>query len=115
VAALGVLTLALGIGATTTIFSLAHAVWLKPLPYTDPAGLVTIHDVHPASSTTASVSPPEIEDYRTGTTSFSGVAGFAYGAGIVRLNGDPVRIIAFNVTHDLFRVLGVAPVLGRDF
>ena len=106
-------TLLLGIGATTVIFSMAWAIWLAPLPYSDPGALVDLGDAY-GGGAGGTISVPELEDYdRTGV--FDGVAGYQYGASIVRLGGEPVRVLAFTVSPNLFDVLGVRAALGRAF
>jgi hypothetical protein len=70
-----VLPLALGIGATTAIFSAVHGVLLRPLPYREPEQLVTINHYYPSlKGLQASVSAPSFTDYRDRTRSFTGVA-----------------------------------------
>jgi putative ABC transport system permease protein len=113
--AVALLTLALGIGATSAIFSLAYSIWLKPLPFHAPDRLVVVEDVHRKSGTTASVSQPEIPEFRAGTTSFAGMAAYRYGAQVARIDDDRVRIVAYAVTPNLFDVLGRQPVIGRGF
>jgi DNA-binding PadR family transcriptional regulator len=113
--ALAVAMLAIGIGAVSTVFTLAHALWLKPLPYLEPQRLVWIHARHVPSSSTSSLTPVELAQYAQPERALAGVAGFSYSAGIVRVNGEPVRMVAHFVTPNLFRVLGVRPAIGRDF
>jgi putative ABC transport system permease protein len=108
-----VATMALGIGASTAVFALAWAIWLKPLPYADPAGLVSVEDVS-RSGTSANVSAPELEDLQD-VRSLSGISGYVYAAGVAMVDDEPVRIRAFRVAPDLFPVLGVRPALGRGF
>lgn len=112
--ALAVATLAIGIGAVSTVFGLAHALWLKPLPYAAPERLVWIQAEHQASKAPASLTASEFDQYSQSQT-LAGAAGFSYGAGIARVNGEPLRIVAYRVSTNLFRVLGVRPALGRDF
>ena len=112
-AAVAVLTLALGIGATSAIFSLAYAVWLKPLPFQAPDRLVTLLDRHVKSGSLDALSAPEVPDMREGTRSFSGLAAYAYAAQVVRIGGERVRLQTDPVTPNLFAVLGVGPDLGR--
>ena len=68
-ALVAVLTLAAGIGTASAIFSLAYAIWLKPLPYRDADRLVVLQSVHAKSGSWASSSGPEIADYREGAAS----------------------------------------------
>ena len=111
---LAVVTLAVGIGAVSAVFSLAYALWLKPLPYREPDRLVWIHAKHERSGATSSLTVAEFAEYRRESQSLSEVAGFRYGAGILRAL-EPVRIVAHPVTPNLFRVLGTMPAIGRDF
>jgi putative ABC transport system permease protein len=113
--ALAVGTLAIGIGAVSTAFSLAYALWLKPLPYHEPDRLVWVHARHVPSGTLSSLTAVELAEYGRGPRTLTAIAGFHYGAQIARINGEPVRIVAHRVTPDLFRVLGVRPAIGRDF
>jgi putative ABC transport system permease protein len=112
---LAAVTLAIGIGAISTVFSLAHALWLKPVPYQDPDQLVWIHALHAPSGTTRSMTVAEFDAQRRDSQTLSAVAGFVYGARIAKVNNVPLRIVAHAVTPNLFRVLGVNPVMGRDF
>ncbi len=107
------LTLALGIGATTTIFSLAYGIWLKPLPFADPGRLVTFRDVYRDGDGWA-ISAPEVQDLRQ-TRSLQGAAIYGYGAAITTVGDEPVRLTAYRVSTDLFPVLGVTPARGRFF
>jgi predicted permease len=113
--ALAVTTLAIGIGAVSTVFSFAYALWLKPLPYRDPAALVWVQARHEPTRSTASLTSLELGEYQRGGGALSAIAGFSYGAGIARVGGEPLRIVAYRVSPNLFRVLGVPPAIGRDF
>ena len=113
--ALAVLSLAVGIGAVSTVFSLAHALWLKPLPWFEPDRVVWIQSRHEASGTASSLHALELADYMRAGRSLSAVAGFSYGARIAKVNGEPVRIASHHVSPNIFRVLGVRPAIGRDF
>lgn len=104
-----ILTLALGIGACTAIFSLLNGVLLRPLPYRDPARLVTV------MQRTGAETPADFHDMLTETQSFSGLAA-ALGDGVVLTGVDrPEDIRSLRVTESLFTILGVAPQLGRTF
>ena len=107
-------TLALGIGASTAIFGLAWAIWLKPMPYEHPEQLVRLYDMYRGAGG-GGVSAPEVHHLRRDVRSFSDVAGYAYGAGITFLDGEPARISAYQVPPNLFTMLGVTPALGRGF
>jgi len=112
-----VLTLALGIGATTAIFSLVEGVLLRPLPFHDPDGLVTISDSLNAESQIddAGVTAAEIRTYLHDTTSFSSLGGYTgFGYELSGL-GEPVMVNAARMTAGVFPSLGVAPLMGRVF
>jgi putative ABC transport system permease protein len=114
--AVAVLTLALGAGATTAIFTLVNAVILRPLPFPGPDRLVRFWESNPEKGwPTFSVSHPNFLDWRSQSRSFerlaaSGGAGFTLTSG-----GDPEIIRASAVTVDFFPVLGATPALGRNF
>ncbi len=112
-AAIAVTTLALGIGATTIIYSLVDGILLKPLPIAEPDGVVLARELTP-SGQNMSVSWPNFVDWQTRATSFQGLAAWrglpANLTGIDR----PRRVMIRQVTWNLFSVLGVHPVLGRD-
>jgi putative ABC transport system permease protein len=110
-----VLTLALGIGANTAVYSVIQHVLLTPLPYHDPDRAVVIWSKWRGFDKTW-VSDAEATDYATRVPAFS--AAGAWSGAQVNLTGDgadPVRIGAALVTPNLFGVLGVSPILGRTF
>jgi len=111
-----ILTLALGIGANTAIFSVVHGVILKPLPYPEPARLVFITSQFPALGFDQFwVSAPEFLEFRERNQSFEDVG--AYRAGEVNLGtqDQPRRVVSAVITSELMPVLGVAPIRGRQF
>jgi putative ABC transport system permease protein len=111
-----VLTLALGIGANTAIFSVVNAVILRPLAYPRPERLMYISSQFPALGFDQFwVDPPEFFEFRERTRAFSSVGAFS--AGNVNLSGGdrPQRVVAAVVSASLFQTLGVAPMLGRTF
>jgi predicted permease len=112
--AAAMLTLALGIGATTAVFSVIQHVLLTPLPYREPDNVAVIWSKWKGFDKTW-ISDDEVRDYRTRTASFEDVG--AWSVGQVNLNGDgdPARVGSAAVTPNLFAVLGVAPMLGRTF
>lgn len=109
-----VLTLALGIGANTAVFSVVKHVLLTPLPYTEPERVAVIWSKWKGFDKTW-VSDAEADDYRRRTSAFTDVG--AWSVGQVNLNGDgdAVRIGSAQVTPNLFNVLGTPPLLGRTF
>ncbi len=114
--AVAMLTLALGIGANTTIFSVINAVLLKPLPYGDADRLLAISQTDRASGTTGvSVSFTKFTAILEQNKSLASVGAFyAYSPSLVS-DREPELLNAVRVSGDLFRVLGVRPFLGRDF
>ncbi len=114
--ATAVLTLALGIGANTAIFTMANALLLRPLPYADPARLVLVSGAQPNESAgDGELSLPFFDALRDGSRSFSGLAACIFENFGLTGRGDPVQISAARVTWNFFGVLGVKPILGRTF
>jgi putative ABC transport system permease protein len=111
-----VLTLALGIGASTTIFSVVNGVVLRPLEYPDPEQLVRItSDLRGFGATDTGVGTAELIDYQSRTDLFTGVAGLLPVSANVTSGDVPERIDMMLVSWTYFSVLGVAPVHGRVF
>ena len=109
-----VLALALGIGATTAIFSLIEAILLRPLPFADPDKLVMLGD-RIGNIKLLPVTAREIATYTNATTAFSSVGGFAT-AGYELSGGEtPERIDGARLNASVFPTLGVQPILGRAF
>ena len=109
-----VVTLALGIGANTAIFSVIDAVLLRPLPYADPGRLVTIDHFYPSlNNLKAGVSPPGFRDYAGQTQLFSVSAVETGWVPSLTGRGDPTRVFGGQVSGRHFEMLGVAPALGR--
>src|SRR5690348_14808283 len=114
-----VLTLALGIGANTAIFSVVNTVLLRALPYRSPDALVSIEHFYPSlNNMEAPVSARGFRDYRDKTSSFESVAvETPFGANLTG-TGDPERVPGVRVSGDWFHTLGVGAaqgrVLGRD-
>jgi predicted permease len=114
--AVAVLTLALGIGANTAIFSVVNAVLLSPLPYADADRLVMVKEILPnISPQPFEVSGPDITHIQKLNHVFEGVAGFREWTYEFSGSGEPERVAANRVSSDLFRVLGVPPIVGRAF
>ena len=115
--ALAVLTLTLGIGADTALFSLMDAVLLRPLPYRQPDRLVRIWQSEPKmSEARLGTAPPEFAAYRDRTRTFSSVAGYQDDSFDVTANDQhSEHIPACRVSASLFSTLDVAPLLGRVF
>ena len=113
---LAVVTLALGIGLNTAIFSLIHDLFLRGLPFSEPDRLVHVYgEMKERNLTQLPYSIPRYWHYRDGQTVFSGVAADNGNAMTLTGLGDPVQINTANVTSNYFDVLGVRPILGRTF
>ena len=110
-------TLAIGIGATTAIFSLVDAVLLRPLPYRQPERLVLLWGAETGQRSGSSwASYPDFVDFEDQVESFEGLAAWSTGgATLTGYGGEPVRIGLARVTHDLFPLVGVNPRMGRSF
>jgi hypothetical protein len=108
--AVAVLTLALGIGANTAVFSIINAVLLAELPYADPARLITLTQSFPAiGEAHMGVSPPEYLDYRDRARVFASIAGYSRTTLDVTGDGESEPIDAVQATGSLFATLGVSP------
>jgi putative ABC transport system permease protein len=111
-----VLTLALGIGANTAIFSVVNGVLLRPLPYPAPDQLVYIWDrLDWIGFPRASVSGPQISDLRQQSRSFAGFASLRTGTTELSGTGEPERLDAAYASANLFDLLGVNAAVGRTF
>ena len=111
-----ILALALGIGANTAIFSVVNTVLLSPLPYSNPDQLVWIWETNPSSGIkTEPASLPNYNDWRKQNQSFQDIAAFANTTLTFTGEGEPERIPSAVVSSNFFKVLGVEPVLGRNF
>jgi putative ABC transport system permease protein len=111
-----VATLALGIGANTTIFSLVQTMLLEPLPYQDPDRVVMVWEDRTAAGFPRNTpAPANYRDWRTMNRSFTDMAATAFA--FANLTGDsgPELVVGRRVTPNFFSVLGVQPVLGRTF
>ena len=113
--AVAILSLAVGIGATTTIFTFVNAVFLRPLPYPGSGRLVVLHEHQRTGSEPLNVHPANFVEWRSRARSFDALA---------LVQAPPLNVMGSNgaeqvsrllTTEDLFRVFGVAPLLGRGF
>ncbi len=115
--AAAILTLALGIGANTAIYSVINGVLLRPAPVEALERLVMVWETDRATGTTREpASVPDYLDLRERARTLSGIS--ALMAGELNLligGGDPERVLSLNVTHDMLPLLGIAPVAGRGF
>ncbi|HSF24050.1 MAG TPA: ABC transporter permease [Blastocatellia bacterium] len=115
-AAVATITLALGIGANTAIFSVVNAVLLRPLPFKDPERLVRIWGKFEKEGIPKNwISEPELIDLQQMSESFEDIAAFQASGVNLTGNQDPVRVNAASVSASLFPVLGINAKLGRTF
>lgn len=111
-----VLTLALGIGANTAIFSLVSAVLLKPLPFPEPERLVMLwEDATSIGFPQNTPAPANFVDWKAQTQSFEGMAAVLYTSFNLTGYGEPQKVNGNAVSAELFPLLGVRPALGRGF
>src|SRR5437899_4626801 len=108
------LTLALGVGGSTAIFSVVDAVLLRPLPYTDPERLVMVW-ARMAGSPQMAASWPEFVDWREQSHSFSDMAVWRAQSVNLTSAGEPERLVGAFVSDRFFPILGARPALGRAF
>ena len=113
---LAVVTLALGIGLNTAIFSLIHDLFLRGLPFSEPDRLVHVYgEMKERSLTQLPYSIPRYWHYRDGQAVFSGVAADTGNAMTLTGLGDPVQLNTASLTWNYFDVLGIRPMRGRTF
>ncbi|HSE25871.1 MAG TPA: ABC transporter permease, partial [Pyrinomonadaceae bacterium] len=108
------LTLALGIGANTAIFSAVNAVLLKPLPFPESEQLVDLAETFKPNGY-GSVSVPNFEDWKKQNDVFTGIAAYQFRSFNLQSGDTPQRIPGISVSANYFEVLGAKPVLGRTF
>jgi putative ABC transport system permease protein len=113
--AVAVLTLALGIGANTAVFSVVDAVMLRPLPYENAGRLVSLWEFNDERQARMNVAPANLVDYVRDSRTFDGLAGYASSSMSLTRTGPPEQLLGEAITWNLFLVLGVAPVMGRPF
>ncbi len=113
---IAVLTLALGIGANTAIFSVVNAVLLRPLPFADAERLVMIWETHPEVPR-AGASIPDFQDWRAQAHSFDEMAVHAdsFRNAVLTVQGEATFVQGSLISQNLFPLLGLKPVLGRNF
>ncbi len=111
-----VLTLALGIGANTAIFSVCNAILLQPFPYSDPERVVMLWEQLPEKGKLMSAAPANFLDWRAQTRSFSEMAALnPFFSFILSGRGEPARLAAAGVSSNLFSLLGTRITMGRSF
>jgi putative ABC transport system permease protein len=114
VTAVALLTLALGIGANTAIFSVVNAVLLNPLPYRNPDRLVALWENVPEHGRWRA-SPANFFDWKKQNTVFEDVAAFGQGSSALTGDGEPEQLTGGRVSAGYFGVVGVEPIVGRSF
>ena len=112
--AVAVIALGLGIGANTAIFSVVNGVLLRPLPYHDPDRLVRLAETSPDFAS-MSVAYPNFVDWKDQSRSFAGLGAFRWEDFDLTGTAQPEHLTGKMISADFFRVLGVDPVLGRNF
>lgn len=109
-------TLALGIGADAAVFSLFDSVLLHPLPYRDPDSLMLVTEVEPGQAKDEfGVAIQEARDYQSQSGTFAEMGTFESEDFNLTDEGEPLRVNAAKVSHSVFPLLGVSPILGRTF
>src|SRR5262245_24610968 len=116
-ASVAIITLALGIGSTSTIFSITHTLLIKPLPYRDANRLMLIWEFDRQRGTAPEgLSVPDYLDLRARQGVFEKTAAFAYlPRALTQRGSEAERVIVSSVTHDFFGVFGRRPNMGREF
>ena len=112
--AVAILTLALGIGATTAIFSVVYGVLLRPLPYADASRIMAIFEVTSAGSPSR-LADPNFDDFRDQSRSFQAIAKYGEDVASVSGSSEPTRTSVATVSPEFCKVFGIQPILGRDF
>jgi putative ABC transport system permease protein len=112
--AVAVVTLALGIGATTAIFSVVYGVLLRPLPYADSNRIMAIFEVN-SEGRPARVADPNFDDFRDQSRSFQAIAKYADDVVSVSGASQPTRTMVAAVSPGFLKVFEIQPILGRDF
>jgi len=117
--AAAVLIIALGVGANTAVFSVAHALLLKPLPFEEPERLVWIANDGEGGMSAVTSRTGNLRDFQAMNESFEQIGGyfafFDYGSLNLAGRGEPRRLVGVGITEEFLPVLGVEPMLGRNF
>src|SRR5215470_18932257 len=112
--AVAALTLALGIGANTAIFSVVNAVLLNPLPFPNASRIVSLFEATP-NFPRGSISYPNFLDWQRDNRTFEAMAAFRWTSGAITGEGEAEQVHARRVSATFFPILGVNPILGRNF
>ncbi|MQA91995.1 MAG: FtsX-like permease family protein [Gemmatimonas sp.] len=108
-------TLALGIGANSSIFSVVNAVLLRPLPFAEPDRLVMLYTGYPDDETRYPLSPPDFMSFHDDGRSFAGVAAASGGIATLTGNSEPRQVEIAEVSDGFFEMMGASPLIGRAF
>ncbi|MGH9545346.1 MAG: ABC transporter permease [Terriglobales bacterium] len=111
--AVALLTLALGIGATTAIFSVVYGVLLRPLPYADPSRIVAIFEIQPKGGWNR-IADPNFDDFRDQSHSFQAIAKYSAYTAAVSGGSQPTRSMVAHVSSEFLKVFRIQPIIGRD-
>ncbi|HYE84758.1 MAG TPA: ABC transporter permease, partial [Vicinamibacterales bacterium] len=114
-ATVAILTLGLGIGAATAVFSVVNGVLLEPLPYPDSDRIVRLFQIDATGRRNGNVSDPNFQDWKDSTRSFKLMAQMSSGPQPAVVNGQPDMIVGATVSKEFFGVMGVRPAVGRAF
>lgn len=109
-----VLTLTLGIGATTAIFSVVYGVLMRPLPYNEPDRITAIYELT-SKGHRSRLADPNFDDFRDQSRSFQAIAKYSDNVASVSGASQPIRTTVTSVTPDFLKVFAVQPIRGRDF
>lgn len=113
---IAIVTLGLGIGVNTVIYSCMNAVILRPFPYRDPDQLVGVRERYKMGSDWSNVSYPNFHDWRESSRAFTGLVALSTQSfNLAARDGEPERLIGTAMTFEGLRVLGIQPLLGRSF
>jgi predicted permease len=111
---IAIVTLSLGIGASTAIFSVVDAVLLRALPYPNPQQIVRVWEQAP-NGHRMELADPNFDDFRAQNNTFASLAGYGFGLSSISGGTEPVRVNIAVVSSDFLKALGVEPFLGRAF
>ncbi len=114
-ASIAILTLALGIGASTTIFTLVNSVLLRPLQYSDPERLMMVWETSPGGNAENLVSPAHFTDWREQAGSFTGMAAVHGGPVNLTGSGEAAQLLGQWTTDNFFQLLGADAEIGRTY
>jgi len=112
--AIAVITLGLGIGASTAIFSVVYGVLLRPLPYADANRIVSVFEIQPNGRPNR-LADPNFDDFRDQSRSFQAIAKYSAYPAAVSGGAQPTRSMVAHVTPQFLTVFRVQPIIGRDF